>query len=191
MNDPDRPPDGAGAPRPPRAIAALAAIVRFWAILGGLIATGLAIMSAASAVSNLLVHRPFPADYELVKHLTAVVIFSFLPYCQLTGANVTVDIFTEAMSPRAKAAMAILSAVFAVAFAALLLRQMWLGWDSYLQFVEVTPVLKLPLWTAFPPILLSLALLLAASAATLVDSWRVLRGRPAWLVPHRAMAMEP
>ena len=97
-------------------------------------------MSALSAVSNLVLHRPFPADYELVKHLTAVIIFMFLPYCQLSGANVTVDIFTEGMSARAKAAMAFVSSLLAVAFAALLLRQMWLGWSSYMQFVETTPV---------------------------------------------------
>jgi hypothetical protein len=36
-------------------------------------------------------------------------------------------------------------------------------------------VLKLPLWTAFPPILVSLALLLLASLVTLAASWRAMR----------------
>ena len=67
------------------------------------------------------------------------------------------------MSDRAKAAMAFLSSLLAVAFALLLLRQMWLGWLGYMRYPEVTPVLGLPLWTAFPPILVSLALLLAAA----------------------------
>lgn len=165
---------------PPRAVAALGRVVRWWAVLGGLVASGLAVMSALSAVSNLVLQRPFPADYELVKHLTAVIIFMFLPYCQLVGANVTVDIFTEGMGSRAKAAMALVSSVLAAAFAALLLRQMWLGWASYMQFVETTPVLRLPLWTAFPPILVSLALLLAAAVVTVADAWRRARGLPGW-----------
>jgi TRAP-type C4-dicarboxylate transport system permease small subunit len=159
--------------------------VRWWAVLGGLIATALAVMSALSAASNLLLHRPFPADYELVKHLTAVIIFMFLPYCQLVGANVTVDVFTEGMSARAKAVMELVSSVLAAAFAVLLLRQMWLGWEGYLQFVETTPVLRLPLWTAFPPILVSLALLLAAAAVTVADAWRRTRGRSGWVLEMR------
>ncbi len=78
------------------------------------------LLTAASAISNLLVDRPFPGDYELTKHFIAVAIFAFLPYCQLTGANVTVDIFTEGMSERAKAAMVAFSSLFAIAFALLL-----------------------------------------------------------------------
>ncbi len=179
---------GAGGLLPPRAVAALAVVVRGWAVLGGLTATALAIMSALSAISNLSVGRPFPADYELVKHLTAVIIFMFLPYCQLVGANVTVDIFTEGISERAKAAMALVASLLALAFSLLLLRQMWLGWSSYLQFVETTPILRLPLWTAFPPIIVSLALLFAASVATTVDSWRRTRGLAGWtLEPRRSI----
>jgi TRAP-type C4-dicarboxylate transport system permease small subunit len=195
LSDPGAFGDGAGGPRPgaspPRPVVWLGAAVRLWAIFGGLLATALAIMSAGSAVSNLLFQRPFPADYELVKHVVAVVIFSFLPYCQFVGANVTVDIFTEGMSAGRKAAMAFLSSLFAVAFSALLLRQMWLGWFSYMQFPETTPVLKLPLWTAFPPILFSLVLLLAAAFVTAVDGWRVARGRPAWLAPGSPLLAEP
>ncbi len=186
---------GAGGPRseapPPRPVLWLGAVVRFWAILGGLLATALAIMSAGSAVSNLLLHKPFPADYELVKHVIAVVIFTFLPYCQLVGANVTVDIFTESMSAGKKAAMAFFSSLFAVAFSALLLRQMWYGWFSYMQFPETTPVLKLPLWTAFPPILVSLVLLLLAALVTAIDGWRVMRGRAPWLAPGSPLVSEP
>jgi TRAP-type C4-dicarboxylate transport system permease small subunit len=175
--------------RPPRAVTALAAAVRAWAIAGGLITVALAVMTAASAVSNLVQHRPFPADYELVKHLVAVVIFMFLPYCQLVGANVTVDIFTEGIGERKKAAMAFVSSLLAVAFALLLLRQMWLGWFSYMRYREVTPVLGLPLWTAFPPILVSIALLLAAALVTAADAWRMTRGRASWLA--RAAPAEP
>ncbi len=56
---------------------------------------------------------------------------------------------------------------------------MWDGWFSYMDFVEVTPVLKLPLWTAFPPILLSLALLFAAAAITAAEALRELRSQRA------------
>jgi TRAP-type C4-dicarboxylate transport system permease small subunit len=98
-------------------------------------------MTAASAVSNAVTGRPFAADYELVKHIIAVAIFMFLPYCQITGANVTVDIFTQGMGQRGKSAMATFSSLLAIAFSLLLLVQMSGGLRSYLRYQEVTPVL--------------------------------------------------
>ena len=148
-------------------------------------------MTAGSALSNIFFNRPFPADYELVKHVVAVVIFMFLPYCQIADANVTVDVFTEKVSETTKAVMAFVSSLLAIAFAALLLRQMWLGWFSYMRFPEVTAVLKLPLWTAFPPILVSIALLLAAALVTAGEAWRRVRGRPGWGLAAREPADGP
>jgi TRAP-type C4-dicarboxylate transport system permease small subunit len=159
-----------------RWISALASIIRLWALLGGVVTIALSLMTALSAVSNLLFDAPFAADYELVKHFIAIAVFMFLPYCQLTGSNVTVDIFTERMSERATAAMAAISSLLAVAFALLLLKQMSEGLVSYLRFVEVTPVLGLPLWTAFPPILVSLLLLLGAAIITAREGWTAFRG---------------
>ncbi|MEO1103956.1 MAG: TRAP transporter small permease subunit [Pseudomonadota bacterium] len=153
----------------------LATIIRLWALLGGFLLCALAVMTAASALSNLLFEAPLPADHELIKHGVAIIIFMFLPYCQLAGANVSVDIFTNGMGARTKAVMATFASLLAVAFSALLLRQMAEGLESYLAFVEVTPVLQLPIWTAFPPILVSLALLLVASAMTLMDALRQVR----------------
>ena len=150
----------------------LRGLIRAWALFGGILVAALAVMTALSTASNIFFARPFPADYELVKHVIAIAIFCFLPYCQLTGANVTVDIFTERMGERAKAGMAALSSVFAVAFSILLLVQMSKGMMSYIRYPEVTPVLKLPLWTAFPPILISLALLLFAGLITFYKGWR-------------------
>ncbi len=43
---------------------------------------------------------------------------SFLPYCQLTGANVTVDMFTAGAGPRTVAALGVLSALLALAVSA-------------------------------------------------------------------------
>jgi TRAP-type C4-dicarboxylate transport system permease small subunit len=154
----------------------LRALIRYWALFGGLIIIALVLLSAASALSNIFLRRPVPGDYELVKHFVAVAVFSFLPYCQLTGGNVTVDIFTEGMSARAKAWMALASALFAVAFSLVLLRQMSLGFRDYVRYPEMTATLHLPLWTAFPPILISLVLLLVASTLTIRETWKEARG---------------
>ena len=86
--------------------------------------------------------------------------------------------------------MSAFSSVFAIAFSILLLRQMSLGFVSYVKYPEVTPVLSLPLWTAFPFILVSLALLLIASILTLIDGWRGMRGRPPVLHLHHDFPIE-
>lgn len=189
------PAEGGDEPPPPagraRWIAILAAGIRFWALIGGAITLALSVMTALSALSNIFFGKPFSPDHELVKHFIAIAIFMFLPYCQLTGSNVTVDIFTEGMSERGKAAMAAFSSLFALAFSLLLLRQMYLGFFSYLRFPEVTPVLKLPLWTAFPPILVSLALLAAAALITLIEGWQGFRsGRRSSAPPPRPIPNE-
>jgi len=163
------------SPPPIRAAVLIETATRWWAILGGALILILAVMAAVSAASNVILGRPLAADYELVKHLTAVAVFMFLPYCQITGSNITVDFFTEGMSERAKKAMSAFSSLFALAFAIVLFVQMSKGFQSYVRFQEVTPVLRLPLWTAFPPILVSIALLAAASCVTLVDGIRSMR----------------
>ena len=171
--------EGGGEPPSPGTRTALAAAivaaVGGWALLGGILTLGLAAMTAVSAALNMAVGRPLAYDYELVKHVIAVAIFMFLPYCQITGSNVTVDIFTEGMSERGKNAMAAFSSVLAIGFSLLLLVQMTGGLRSYLRYQEVTPVLKLPLWTAFPPILASLVLLFLAACLTFAASWRAWR----------------
>lgn len=173
---------GARGPRPAgfaRFAAILRTAIRLWALLGGVIVAAIAVMTTASALFNLFLGRPLPGDYELTKHFIAIAIFTFLPYCQATGANVTVDIFTEGMGPRAKSAMAVFSSLFAIAFALLLLRQMSLGFEDYVRYLETTATLGLPLWTAFPPILVSLVLLLAAAAITTIEALGVIRRPPA------------
>jgi TRAP-type C4-dicarboxylate transport system permease small subunit len=186
------PAEGGDEPPPPpsrgRLAAFMAAVIRWWALLGGIVTLALAVMTALGAMSNLFFDKPFAADYELVKHFIAIAIFMFLPYCQLTGSNVTVDIFTEGMGARGKSAMVAFSSLFAAAFSILLLVQMYAGFLSYMAYPEVTPVLHLPLWTAFPPILVSLALLLAASLITLVEGWRGYRSGAG--APPTAMPVE-
>jgi TRAP-type C4-dicarboxylate transport system permease small subunit len=162
------------APRAKLAGAARA-VIRAWALLGGLILVGLVLMTAASALSNLLFNRPFPGDYELVKHGVAIAAFAFLPYAQLTHANVTVDLFTERASPRFRSAAALLASLIAIVVAAVLLRQMWLGMLDYVEYREAMMALPIQLWTAFPPALVSLALLMVAGMITAGEALAAMR----------------
>jgi TRAP-type C4-dicarboxylate transport system permease small subunit len=149
--------------------------IRYWALAGGFVLVALVVMTGCSAISNLLFNRPFPGDFEIVKHGVAIAAFAFLPYCQLSHANVTVDIFTERMGERAKAAMILLASVIAAILAVVLLRQMWFGMLDYIKYGEAMVSVPLKLWTAFPPALVSLALLLVAALITAGEALQKMR----------------
>jgi TRAP-type C4-dicarboxylate transport system permease small subunit len=143
-----------------------------WALLGGLLLFVIALMTSYSAGAGWLFGKPLPGDVEMVEMLTAISVFMFLPYCQIAGANVTADLFTARAGPRTVARLELLGAAVALAFSLLLLWRMTLGLLDYRQYVETTTILKIPIWYAYLPALLSLALLAAAAAATVLGAWR-------------------
>jgi len=146
--------------------------VEAWALLGGLVMLGIALMTSWSAAAGWLFGKPLPGDVELVEMLTAVSVFMFLPYCQLTGANVTADLFTQNAGPRTVGLLTLLGAVVALGFSLLLLWRMYEGLLDYRQYVETTTILRIPLWYAYVPALVSLALLAAAAAVSVRDALR-------------------
>ena len=147
-------------------------VIEAWALLGGLVLFAIALMTAWSATSGWLFGKPLPGDVEMVEMLTAVSVFMFLPYCQLTGANVTADIFTARAGPRAVARLELLGALVALAFSLLLSWRMYEGLLDYRQYVETTTILKIPIWYAYLPALVSLALLAVAALASVRDALR-------------------
>jgi TRAP-type C4-dicarboxylate transport system permease small subunit len=150
--------------------------VEWWALLGGFVLLGVVFMTSWSATSGVLFARPLPGDVELTEMLTAVAVFMFLPYCQLSGANVTADIFTSRAGPRTVAFLSLLSAVVALAFAVLLMGRMYEGMADYREYVETTTILHIPIWYAYVPALASIALLIAASLGSLRQASAGLRG---------------
>jgi hypothetical protein len=79
------------------------------------------------------------------------------------------------MGRRAKSAMVLLSSLIAVFIAGLLVRQMWLGMLDYVEYPEFMVSVPIPLWTAFPPALVSLSLLMVAALITTVEAARGMR----------------
>lgn len=153
-------------------------LVEGWALLGGMVLLGLAFMTTWSATSGAFFGRPLPGDVELVEIFIAVAIFAFLPYCQLSGANVTADLFTARAGPRFIAALAFAWAVVALAFSLLLLWRMTEGMADYRKYVETTTILRIPIWYAYVPALVSLALLAAAAVVSVRETlrdWRAAR----------------
>lgn len=147
------------------------AIITGWALLGGITLVAVVLMNVLS-VAGAVVWRPFPGDFEMTEIGVAVAAFAFLPYCQLTGANVTADIFTAWAPGRWVAGFSLLAALVALAFSLLLLWRMYFGLLDQKAYGYTTAILQFPHWVAFVPILISLALLAVAAGITLAESFR-------------------
>lgn len=147
-------------------------VIEWWALAGGVVLLGVAVMTSWSAFTGWVFGRPLPGDFELTEIFVAVAVFAFLPYCQLTDANVTADLFTARAGPRALAVIGMFSALLALGIALLLTWRTWAGLLDYRKYVETTAILKIPIWTAYVPALASLVLLVVACLLSLKDGWR-------------------
>jgi TRAP-type C4-dicarboxylate transport system permease small subunit len=154
---------------------AVARIVAGWALLGGLVLLAVIAVNMVSVVGAVF-GNPFPGDFELTEMGVAIAVFAFLPYCQITDANVTADIFTARAGPRLLAALRALASLIAFLFAIILVWRMSDGMLDQRDYNYTTTILQLPIWLAYLPILLSLALLVAAALVTLTESLRATQG---------------
>lgn len=148
-----------------------ATIITGWAILGGIVLLAVVAMNVVSVIGGV-VWKPFPGDFEMTEVGVAIAAFAFLPYCQLTDANVTADIFTARARRRTIAGFKLLASIVALLFALLMLWRMYEGMGNQREYGYTTAILQFPTWTAFIPILISLALLAVASFVTLVENGR-------------------
>ena len=150
-------------------------VIRAWALCGGAVLCAIVLMNVYSTVASALFGRPFPGDFEMTEVGIAVAVFAFLPYCQITGANVTADIFTAGASARTVAVLRIAASIVAFGFSALLVWRMWAGMLDQKAYGYTTAILQFPHWIAFIPVLISLALLAIASLITAAEAWREAR----------------
>lgn len=152
----------------------VAAAARLWALLGGLVLLGILGVTAASVTLDIFYNAPIPGDFELVQLGCAIAVFAFLPWSQIWRGHVAIDIFTQRAGPRFRQTTQAAGSLLMLCFALLLLWRMTLGLASYYDpvFPETTPILGVPVWLAFPPILASCCLWALASLVTLIEDIR-------------------
>ena len=113
-----------------------------------------------------LFSQPIPGDFELAQIGTAVAVFAFLPYCQVTRGNIVVDTFTTSLPARLRGRIdALWDVVYAVAmgFVAVCLTRGTL--DTFASH-EVSMVLRIPVWPGVAFGALSCGFLAIVSLAT-------------------------
>ena len=139
------------------------------AVSGGIILTGMAVMTMVSILGRALTGfglGPVPGDYELVANGCALAVFSFLPYCTLKRGHVTVDIFTAQMPQRVQALFGLVGDALILAAAVIVTRQLWFGFGEKFPygpdglraalgmgykpfFAETTYELEIPVWIPY------------------------------------------
>lgn len=150
----------------------LSTLCRIFAGIGGLTLLAMMLMTVASVTLRGVIGRPISGDFELVEMGSAIAIFCFLPWCQISGGNVLVDFFTQKTGPRVNHLLEALGDLLYLLIAALLLWRMWYGAAEMREYSEQTMVLRLPIWTSFIIILPAMALLVATCAATMAGHLR-------------------
>ncbi|PWJ22245.1 TRAP transporter small permease [Jannaschia seohaensis] len=145
------------------------ALARLMAVLGGLVLTGLILMTclsilgrSASGVLNAdwmpeglgaallgLGIGPIRGDFELVEAGMAFVIFAFLPITQLKGGHASVDIFTNMLGLRANRVLTLLWALLFAAAMVLIAWQLWQGTQDKMRNGETSFLIQFPIWWAY------------------------------------------
>ena len=142
------------------------------AILGGLLLTGLALMTVASIIGRALIPlglRPITGDFEMVELGCAVAICAFLPWCQLTRGHVTVDVFVG-LGPRSLHRFTQLTGDLVITvIAVILLWRFWLGMHEMISNGQETYLLGLPIWYGYVGGVIGMCLFLLVSVFTV---WR-------------------
>jgi TRAP-type C4-dicarboxylate transport system permease small subunit len=148
-------------------------IAWFFALVGGGVASLVALMIVTSIAGRALLSRPIQGDVELTQFGIALTISLCLPWCQLHGANIIVDFFTQRLPQRVNRRLDGIGAILLALMCALLSLRTAAGAVAVSQAGETTMILGLPMgWTY-------LMLAPGLGLTTLVALWqaqRLLRG---------------
>ena len=145
-------------------------LARVMAILGGLVLTGLIVMTCVSILGrfmNGVLHGPLfdgsafaewalglgigpiNGDFELIEAGMAFCIFAFLPIAQLTGGHASVDIVTARFGTVANRILALLWSLLFAGVMVLIAWQLWQGTVAKMRYGETTYLIQFPIWWAY------------------------------------------
>lgn len=172
------------------------------ALSGGIVVIAMAMVTVVSVTGRALDWaglRPVPGDFELVEMGCAIAVFSFLPWCQMRRAHVTVDILSERLGARMHALLGFVGDFALTICAGVVLWRLWLGFAEKFPlgsdgvrvalgmgekpwFPETTYELQLPVWIPFGLTLLGAVLFFLVC---LYSCWRSLN----WALSGREPAV--
>lgn len=92
---------------------------------------------------------PVNGDFEIIEAGVAFSIFAFLPLCQITNSHASVEIFTNALSPKSdRVLQLVIDTVFALVLV-LIAIQLYNGMLSKMNSGQTTLLLEYPVWWGY------------------------------------------
>lgn len=144
----------------------------WFALAGGAIFVGIAIMSVASIASRALFSTPIQGDYELVQVGSAVFVALCLPICQMAGANIIVDFFTTRTRVVTQRRLDAIGALLLGLVMALVAWRLAAGTVSMREAGETTTILGWPVWYTYALMVPGVALTAVAGLYSAWVHWR-------------------
>jgi TRAP-type C4-dicarboxylate transport system permease small subunit len=159
-----------------RLLRSLSALCAFFALAGGLVGCLVALLTVSSIVGRSVASAPIQGDVELTQFGVALAISLCLPWCQLRGANIIVDFFTQSVSYRTRGRLDAVGAMLLAVFAGLLAWRAAAGAFSVAEAGETTMILDVPMWISYAVLAPGLALTALVAVLQALVMWQ---GRPA------------
>ena len=119
-------------------------------IIGSTVMAAVMLMTVISILGRWLFLSPIYGDFELAAIGTAVSVFLFLPYCHLKKGNVVIDLFLSWAPLRVQVFLDGVSGAVLGVIGAVLAWRMYLGGADMLRLGDVTTIVGMPIWYAFP-----------------------------------------
>ena len=149
----------------------LLATAKWFAFAGGLIFSGLVIMSIASIVGRKLFSAPVPGDVEVLQMFAAFASATFFAYCHLMHGDVKVDFFTAKLAGTKRCFLDAAGSLLVGLVGALLAWRSLVGALSLREAGETSAILEVPVWIAQALMVPSFILLALAGFYMCGQTW--------------------
>ena len=149
----------------------LLSTAKWFALAGGLIFTGLVIMSIISIVGRKLFSAPVPGDVEVLQMFAAFASASFFAYCHLMHGDVKVDFFTANLASARRCCLDAAGSLLVGLVAAVLAWRTGVGAMSLREAGESSAILEVPVWIAQALMVPGFVLLALAGFYMCVQTW--------------------
>jgi TRAP-type C4-dicarboxylate transport system permease small subunit len=130
----------------------------FFACAGAALALVVGLLTTASVLGRAFFKAPISGDVELTQMGIAFALSLCLPWCQLHGANIFVDFFTQRLRKRTQRWLDALGCLCLVAMYLLLAWRTSVGALSVREAGETSMIISLPMWWAYAGLAPGLAL---------------------------------
>jgi len=145
----------------------LSVLAQACAIVAGVILTTITLMTCISLIGRNTMGVSLVGDYELTAAATGAAVALFLPWCQLSRNNITVDFFTARLSTKANDGLDRLGSALLCAVLLLLAWRTAVGGWNALRSGGTTMMLGFPEWIVYavmvPPMALTAVIALLQS----------------------------